>query len=392
MKVPKRYYDISKLLASAFMGCKTEEDENKLTEWENQVEENKTLKDKLLNKERFELNNDNLKRYPSGEAWLDIQSKLGNDKTTRFIFRSILKYAAVLTLIVSLGGFIYWYKIGRVNVDTTVLSDLIIHGEKGAQLILADGKTIDLSNNKEFILKESDGTTIKKGTESIDYSKSKNTSDEIIYNTMKTLRGMEYPLTLSDGTKVFLNAESKIKYPVSFIGNKREVEISGEVYFDVAKDKTKPFIVKSGDVAIEVLGTSFNVKAYNDEKELATTLVEGKVKLTAKGENVILLPGKQAIFNKKDNNLKVKEVDVNLYTSWSKGKFIFRNERIEDIMKTLKRWYDFEVVYHDEEAKNIVIGASLNRYGEIDPILEMMQKTDLVTIKKHKRTLYISTK
>lgn len=392
MKVPKQYYNISKLLASAFIGCRTEKDDSILSEWENLSKENKSLTNKVLDKQRFVSNNETLSKYPSDNAWQEISPKINSGSKTTFIVREIINYAAIVIMIASLGGFLYWYKIGRVKVEKTVLCEDITHGKKAAKLILADGKTINIIEDKDFTLKEADGTTIKKGAKSIDYSKSEITSNKIIYNTMMTLRGMEFPLTLSDGTKVFLNAESKIKYPVSFSGNTREVEISGEVYFDVVKDKTKPFIVKSGDVNIEVLGTSFNVKGFQNEKEIATTLVEGKVKLSAKGNNVILIPGKQAIFDKEKKSISVKDVDVELYTAWNNGKFIFRNESIENIMNTLQRWYDFEVIYTDEDVKDIVIGASLNRYGKIDPILEIMEKTDLVKIKKHKRIIYISTK
>ena len=390
MKVPKQYYDISERLASTITGCNTEEDDIKLKEWESLYAENKLLKEHLLSESNFDNNSKKLNKYSSDLAWKDIEIKIVKRNNLRFIFKEIFKYAAILILIISLVGFLYWYQSGRVVVETLTINNDIAPGGKGAQLILADGKTINLFDKKDFTIKESDGSVIKKGQKSINYSKSESTSDKVIYNTMKTLKGMEYPLTLSDGTKVFLNAESKIKYPVAFKGNLREVEISGEVYFDVAKDKSKPFIVRTGNMSLEVLGTSFNVKAYNDEKEIATTLVDGKVKVMAKGKNVILTPGEQAVFT--NNSLSVKEVDVSLHTSWTKGKFIFRNERIEDIMKSLKRWYDFEVYYHDEEAKNIRLGSSFNRYEDINPVIEMMKKTDLFIIKQKGKIIYIASK
>lgn len=209
---------------------------------------------------------------------------------------------------------------------------------------------------------------------------------------MRTPKGCEYPLTFSDGTKVLLNAETKIRYPVKFPKDIREVEISGEAYFDVVKDANRPFIVKVGETKIRVLGTSFNVKAYDNEYRIATTLVTGKVKVSYKNEEAIITPGRQAVVDKNNGKISVKKVDLNLYTSWRKGIYCFKDERVEDVMRTLQRWYNINVFYLDEKSKNVRLGGILKKYNEIGPIIDMLRKTNLVIVKKEGNDIYIAGK
>ena len=178
---------------------------------------------------------------------------------------------------------------------------------------------------------------------------------------------MEYTLTLSDGTRVYLNAESRLKYPVVFRGTERVVELSGEAYFKVSKDALRPFVVKMNGVNVRVLGTSFNVRSYADEGQVVTTLVEGKVKVN-------------------DQDI------VEQYVAWQEGTFVFRNERLENIMKTLGRWYGVEFHFIDERAKEIRIGARFGRYDDMQPIVDMIKKTNLVEVLQTNRCLYISEK
>ena len=209
---------------------------------------------------------------------------------------------------------------------------------------------------------------------------------EPVYNKVEIPRGGEYALVLSDGTKVHLNSMSSLRFPVAFTTGKREVELQGEAYFEVSKTG-QPFIVNANGMQVEVLGTTFNISAYPDE-EYQTTLVNGSVKVSAeKGESLILKPSQQATIALGSNSIQVRTVDTSFYTSWVKGKINFKDQRLEDIMKTLSRWYDMNVVYENEKLKNIRFGCNLNRYEEITPFVKLLEKTEEVHVKIEGNTI-----
>lgn len=241
-------------------------------------------------------------------------------------------------------------------------------------------------------MKEADGTVIMTDSMGIGYVTQDAEDKKEIRNSIQTLTGMEYTLTLSDGTKVYLNAESKINFPASFKGNQRMVELSGEAYFEVAKDFKHPFIVKMQDLSVQVLGTSFNVRAYEEEKEIMTTLTEGKVQVFdgQKFENIN--PGEQVVYTKATREMVVKQVDVSFYSAWREGKFVFKNERLEDIMTVLARWYGVKYKFMDEEVKDVRIGAKLNRYSNMNPIIDMLRMNSSMSVSLIDSVYYISSR
>ena len=210
--------------------------------------------------------------------------------------------------------------------------------------------------------------------------------DEVM-NTVTVPQGQRVHLTLSDGTKVWLNAKTKMEYPQSFkVSDQRIVKVDGEAYFEVSKTG-QPFIVNVNGMQVEVLGTTFNISAYPNE-EYQTTLVNGSVRVSAeKGESLILKPSQQATIALGSNSIQVRTVDTSFYTSWVKGKINFKDQRLEDIMKTLSRWYDMNVVYENEKLKNIRFGCNLNRYEEITPFVKLLEKTEEVHVKIEGNTI-----
>ena len=166
------------------------------------------------------------------------------------------------------------------------------------------------------------------------------------------------------------------------------VELSGEAYFKVSKDALRPFVVKMNGVNVRVLGTSFNVRSYADEGQVVTTLVEGKVKVNDQD----IVAGEQAVYSKNDGKTTVRQVEVEQYVAWQEGTFVFRNERLENVMKTLGRWYGVEFHFIYERAKEIRIGARFGRYDDMQPIVDMIKKTNLVEVLQTNRCLYISEK
>lgn len=387
MKTNKKYFQMAAKLAACLTGTATEKERQELENWKQQDIRHANLIEKLKQEEDFEENQQLLCCFPVDEGWNKIQGKLDFKGEKRIRFVGWWRYAAVISLIIG-GGFLYFH-VKRVGpVENTILSQMIPSGKQAARLTLGNGKVMEVLPGDHFTLLETDGTVIRKDSAGIDYQQMNVNKDTLIYNQMETLTGMEYTLTLSDGTRVYLNAESVLKFPVAFRGNVREVELCGEAYFKVAKDAAHPFIVKMNGVNVRVLGTSFNARSYMNEYQVVTTLVEGRVKVN----DSEIKPGEQAVYVRNTGEMVVKQVDVAQFVAWQQGKFVFRNERLEDIMKTLSRWYGVEFHFLDENAKNVRIGARFGRYDDMQPIIDMLRKTGLVEVLQTNRSLYISIK
>lgn len=269
--------------------------------------------------------------------------------------------------------------------------DTIKSGKSKAILTLDNGKNIDLLEDQNLNL-ESDGTKIVGGRNSITYLQKKSKQAEIKYNTLKTPRGGEFFLILSDSTKVWLNAESQLKYPVVFSSDKRTVELTGEAFFEVMPNPDKPFQVISGDQTIEVLGTSFNVSSYEDDEEIVTTLVEGKVNVNARfgdRKNILLLPNEQSKLNKKTGEIKNIEVDPNQFVAWKSGKFYFRQQKLKDITKVLSRWYDIEIFFLNSKTENKRFTGRFKRYENFDHIRSIIESTEEVNFIIKGKTIII---
>ena len=212
-----------------------------------------------------------------------------------------------------------------------------------------------------------------------------------VYNTITTANGNQYQLILSDGSRVWLNAASSIRFPTSFSGYERKVEITGEAYFEVAKNAAKPFKVdfknKAGEKdEIEVLGTHFNVNTYTDEPEMKTTLLEGSVKITAANKMQMLAPGQQARLTINGIELK-KNVDLDQVMAWKNGYFLFDNTDIYTLMRQISRWYNIEVIY-EPNVKNDVFFGEIERKAELNEVLKILEVGDLhFKLNGHKLTV-----
>jgi transmembrane sensor len=221
-------------------------------------------------------------------------------------------------------------------------------GGNRATLILSNGISINLSGIKNGTLASESGVVINKNADGrITYAHGKsNAKSANAFNTVFTPRGGQYQLILSDGTKVWLNSASSLKYPVSFTAAKREVELSGEAYFEVAHNQHKPFVVISNGQTVEVLGTHFNINAYMDEQATKTTLLQGSVKVLTNGVSNKIKPGEQAML--KNGKLMVSEVDMDEAIAWKNGFFYFKDDDIKTVMRQLSRWYDVEIKYEGQ--------------------------------------------
>lgn len=262
------------------------------------------------------------------------------------------RIAVAASIVVCIGiGFYFYQKNQTIPTEITAKNDIAPGGNK-AFLTLADGKRITLTNAKTGELAEQSGVKITKAADGqliYTVSSVSNKKNKInAYNTIETPRGGNYQVRLPDGTKVWLNAASTIKYPVSFasLKERRVTLLSGEAYFEVAKDKKHPFIVKSPRQEIEVLGTHFNINAYTDEGKTTTSLIEGSVKIIYAGNSQMLQPGEQAISS--DNSTVKMENGAEDAIAWKQGIFHFEDADVKAVFRQLSRWYDMDIVYEND--------------------------------------------
>lgn len=274
--------------------------------------------------------------------------------------------------------------------SANVISSIdIAPGKVGATLTLASGKTIRLSDALKGKLAEESGVAISKSADGQIIYEIKNSSsgtDKI--NSLSTANGETYRLRLPDGSLVWLNASSSLTYSANLNERgKRRVNLEGEAYFEISKDKNRPFIVESKNQQIEVLGTHFNVHAYQNEKFIRTTLLEGSVKVTENGETQTLSPGFEAMNTA--GKIKIEKADIEWAVAWKNNKFIFDSQRIQDIMLMIARWYDVEVIYTGEIPSDTFWG-SVSRYDNLSKVLDALESTGNVHFKIEGRKIYVS--
>jgi hypothetical protein len=369
-------FKIAELIAKRLEGKLTNEEELILNEWKYDNQENLALYHKLSKnpESNYFKNEDQLEGVNSNEIWHNINSNIKQKKTRKFR-TEFLKYAASLIVI----GISVFFLIDSIPQKQTSKIAAITPGKNQALLIRDKGEPIVLD---EFLKLKEDGLEINNTDGHLVYkSNSASSSNEkVSTNSIIIPKGGEYNLTLSDGTKIWLNSNSKLKYPTRFTGKERIVELEGEAYFDVSKNKDFPFVVKMNGIQIKVLGTSFNVNAYSDEDDIITTLVEGKVEVSdlLRDQKEILTPNDQYRINIRNGNYKKTIVDTDIFTAWKDGRFVFNNEKLEDIMIRLSRWYNVEVFFQNNESKNIRFSGDLARYEDFNSILEMIEITEKV--------------
>ena len=288
-----------------------------------------------------------------------------------------LRYvAAASVILIALGVFFKYKKPDNRPQTATVRikSTDVPPGGNRAMLTLADGSTILLDSAANGLLAKQGSTDIRKTNDGqLVYASETVNSAAVLpqINTLSTPKGGQYHIVLPDGSKVWLNASSSIRFPAVFTGNERKVEITGEVFFEVTKDKTKPFKVLFGDSEVEVLGTSFNIMAYTDEESSKTTLVEGSVSLKNLHANKHLKPGEQASVSS-EGQIMSKSVDVDAAIAWKSGLFYFRDSGIEEIMRQAARWYAVDVVYRGKIPIRQFTG-KVSRNVNISELLTMLR-------------------
>lgn len=342
------------------------------------------------------------------ESWYNIEAESANKKVApeklegigssifkmlpakrgRIITWRQVSVAATILLVLGIGGILLH---NNLQSPPQQLAQDIMPGKFGATLKLAEGKSIQLNEENQGTLFSSNSLNVSK-TDSNQVVFSGNTSsteNQPNMNMLETSRGQEYQLVLADGTKVWLNSATILKFPDSFEGAaKRSVELSGEAYFEVAKNPDQPFIVISQGQTVEVLGTHFNVNAYNNEAAAKTTLVEGVVRVSSiQGESLDLEPGQQSVLSMQQLTL-AENPDIEAAISWKNGYFKF-NESLQEIMRKIATWYDVEVVYPENFDNSEIFVGKISRSQNISSILEIMQQTGKVNFEINERRIIV---
>lgn len=315
----------------------------------------------------------------TADSFEQIREELQSPRTKvrRLLPISISLVAASLALLLTLAGGYFILKETKAEEPVQVVDSVIEHGSDRATLTLDNGEQVELEKGSSYATTyaNSDGEEIIYGEQ----GKQK----ELTYNYLTIPRGGQFALTLSDGTKVWLNSDSKLKYPIGFIpGQIRQVELLyGEAYFDVSpsyKNDAMGFQVIHNQHYIDVLGTQFNIKAYSDEQDIVTTLVEGKVTVHYQGEILTLLPDQQSTVNLNSHSLSIATVDSQSETAWRNGLFTFRDKTLSQIMVVMERWYNMDIEIENKDLENIKFKGTLNKDQSLREILDLIRNTKYI--------------
>ena len=308
-------------------------------------------------------------RYDVDNAWRKIQPKRG-----RKWMLSVCKYVAMVVLGVSLV-----YVVTRPEPEEKIVrAEVIKPGRLQAELRLGTGVRLALNEHQGVYSSENAGVEIVNDTVTGKVSYHVNETgmeDSLVFNTLIVPKGGEYSLELPDGTVVWVNSESSLRFPEKFTSNRREVFLEGEAYFEVKKDANRPFYVHTEVGKVRVLGTAFNVCAYSNDRFWQTTLVEGSVMINQEEKEVLLKPNEQYQIDVRTGKAGLREVLPELYTSWRDGKFYFKAYTFEELVEKLERWYDFKMFYMNEEIKTRRFSGVVNKYQPLEEMFKFLQMT-----------------
>lgn len=362
-------------------------------------EENRELVEQLFEEhwEQFETNNRMFDRS-RGSTILDriLSPGLPSPKTElyRYLWHPWVRVAAVLVLIAA-GARYFLPSIGHPPQNQLSLTEAaqaygIEPGGDKAILTLGDGRVVVLDDvNNGLVANDMGISILKSDSGQLRYDLTDTPPEAMAYNSIRIPKGGQYRLVLPDGSRVHLNSESFIKFPTRFSGDRREVELTGEAYFEIAHDKARPFYVKTPKQLTKVLGTVFNVSAYTDDATTKTTLVEGSVEVQGRaGKPIVLKPGQAAVNGDRQPELRVVQANLDTELAWQNGYFVFNNEDIKSIMKRISRWYDVDVEYQGNlEHKRF--GGIFQRSKSIAQLLDNFKETGIIDFKIVERRVIV---
>ncbi|WP_292265400.1 FecR family protein [Butyricimonas sp.] len=383
--------DIPRLIASDLQGEITPDEKVRLEGWIRENEKNRGVYERLRARRERSRRREVVRELNKRAAWERVDKATGGRRL--FPMVKVMKYAAGIVLPLLCVGVAFHF-LGKKEKTIVAKVENVVEikpGEMKAELELAGGERLLLGGNLQDSLTNENGVDILKDGQGISYQGEGAGKEELAYNTLKVPRGGEFKVKLQDGTVVYVNSASRLRYPVKFTGEERRVYLSGEAYFEVEKNEGMPFVVEMEEGEIRVLGTQFNARSYKEEKQQLTTLVAGKVLLTSKqGKSVELTPGDQGVMGEK--GISKGKVDVYPYTAWKDGNFVFRKQRLEDIMNIVERWYDVKVVFVDDWCREVSFSGNVWRYDGFNKLMEMLEVTGSVKFNIKDNVIYITKK
>ncbi len=362
-----------------------------LDDWMSQSASNKKLFESLLEEKNFEKFLSRATEVDVDNAYAQFKQRVGdraNDIVQPRIinWRRISAYAASILIPLAIGVILLLQTNSVVEDETIVVEK----ESERTQLILSSGEKLALDQTELDTLYK-DNTTLVADEGIIAYTSKNNIESEI--NKLIVPRGHEFQVILADGTKVWLNSESELKYPTVFNDRIRLVEVKGEAYFDVAENKEVPFVVETGGQQVRVLGTEFNVRNYKEENSITTTLVEGRVELIStddRFEKFDLFPGEQAKLSYETMTINKKFVEVTEFISWKDGLYAFKGRDLEGVMQELARWYDLQIIYQDDEVKKQLVTGRIKRVDGYQSFIELIEKIEVAHFELNGNTITIS--
>ena len=381
-------FEISALIYKSLSGDITREELLMLDAWKNASERNLELYEKICSDKVMQ---DKIKLYSGSNVQTAFDSfirRREKKNTRRRLVVRISRYAAIIAL--PLFVVLFYFNRAEIGDGLVELSENTVPVKRNAPVLtLSNGQEMILYN-QDITLNEENGVRITmKTTGGMQYNTSDSTKSEMVYNTLTTPSQCDFTFTLADGTRVWLNAKSSLRYPVAFTGNERVVYAEGEIYLEVAKDRKHPFFVVLNGMKVEVLGTSFNINSYADENFAEVTLVEGHVAAHVDDDSYDLLPNRQLRWDKENQSVDIKMVNVNDYIAWKEGHYIFKGRMLSEVAKVLQRWYDVEVVFEDEESAKVIYTGVVYKEENFDVFIQRLRETSSLSCRMEGDKLYV---
>lgn len=372
----KKYIRIAELIYKDKIGNLTEQEKCELLAWLEESDFNRQIFDELAKGSSLSRSYDEYRNIHREQVWNAIEKQIvpqGRQLSLQWV-----GYAASVMILVVAGWFIFQMSDNKNVVQEGKKVARITPGTQKAILYLDNGEQVVLADNNTVVVEDSLSGRIEQVDKSLVYQTESTVKEERL-NVLEIPNGGEFQVTLADGTKVCLNAGTKLTYPIAFVGKERRVHLEGEGYFEVKRDENKPFIVEINGMEVKVLGTSFNLRSFAADNRSTATLISGKIEVKTSSRRVELSPNHQADLWVGENKLDVREVDAAVYSAWTKGRFVFRRERLETILDDVSRWYNVTVFYEQSSAKDILFSGIMERYADISKTLEMLEKTGKVS-------------
>ncbi len=378
-KTPE-YLEYSRLIAKKLSGTANEEELLKLQQWIDAGKQNRLIYEAFIKNVDIKKSEKEFEAVSSEKVWNNISSKLFIKRKRQLLLNNVIwKVAASVIFLAFVGSAIFY--INRIQYQKNRLAEVITPGYDKAFLVTPNGETFDLEKNSDTIVVADNATVfsnkgkkLRQVDSNISQEESKQLSDQYIIVVPK---GGMYELELLDGTVVWLNSDSELRFSNTNIGTERRVQLKGEAYFDVAKDKSRPFIVETQNLAVQVLGTQFDVRAYSEDIYQNITLVEGKVQVLLTEDNttepIILNPDQQVVYSVKNSQINKRTVNAYNYCGWKDGIFQFNNENMASILNKLSRWYDVAIENENTKLEQIHYTGEIKRFEQLNKILKLLE-------------------